>query len=172
MPQYVDDSSSQEVEVDMSGTGSGRSAEEFDPALWVWGSEDRQPRFLHTMIRVREFEPALRFYIDGLGMKVLSRFSVPVRRVDAMFIGYADFAQGGMLELVRLWDHQGPHTHGSGYGHISVSAPDLEATLAKLVGMGVEVITPPTVLLAGGPKVAFVKDFDGYAIELIQTSRR
>ena len=156
----------------MSESNSATASENFDPALWVWGSDDTQPRFLHTMIRVREFEPALRFYIEGIGMKVLSRFSVPVRRVDAMFIGYADYAQGGMLELVRLWDHDGPHTHGSGFGHISVSAPDLEATVAKLQGMGVEVITPPTVLVAGGPRVAFVKDFDGYAIELIQTCRK
>jgi lactoylglutathione lyase len=156
----------------MSNTGSEAATNNFDPAQWVWGTEETAPRFLHTMIRVREFEPALRFYIEGLGMKVLNRFSVPVRRVDAMFIGFADYAQGGMLELVRLWDHQGPHTHGSGYGHISVSAPDLEATVARLQAMGAEVTTPPTVLIPGGPRVAFVKDFDGYAIELIQTCRK
>jgi lactoylglutathione lyase len=155
----------------MSDAPAVEKTENFDPALWVWGSEETAPRFLHTMIRVREFEPALRFYIDGLGMKVLSRFSVPVRRVDAMFIGFADYAQGGMLELVRLWDHEGPHTHGSGYGHISVSAPNIEATVARLQGMGAEVTTPPTVLVQGGPRVAFVKDFDGYAVELIQTCR-
>ena len=143
----------------------------FDPAQWVWGSQDIEPRFLHTMIRVRDFDSALRFYIDGLGMKVLSRFSVEVRRVDAMFIGFADYAQGGMLELVRLWDHEGAHTHGSGYGHISIGAPKLEATVAKLEGMGAEITTRPTVLIAGGPRVAFVKDFDGYAIELVQTCR-
>lgn len=153
-------------------TANETGSREFDPAYWVWGVDETHPRFLHTMIRVRDFDVALRFYIDGLGMKVLSRFSVPVRRVDAMFIGYADYVQGGMLELVRLWDHEGPHTHGSGYGHISVSAPDLDATLTKLQGMGVEVTTPPTVLIAGGPHVAFVKDFDGYAIELIQTCRK
>jgi lactoylglutathione lyase len=156
----------------MSNTGSEAATKNFDPAQWVWGTEETAPRFLHTMIRVREFEPALRFYIEGLGMKVLNRFSVPLRRVDAMFIGFADYAQGGMLELVRLWDHQGPHTHGSGYGHISVSAPNLEATVARLQAMGAEVTTPPTVLIAGGPRVAFVKDFDGYAIELIQTCRK
>lgn len=148
------------------------ATETFDPALWVWGVDETQPRFLHTMIRVREFEPALRFYIDGLGMKVLTRFSVERRRVDAMFIGYADYAHGGLLELVRLWDHEGPHTHGSGYGHISVGVPDVEAVVSKLTAMGAELVTPPTVLISGGPIVAFVKDFDGYAIELIQTCRK
>jgi lactoylglutathione lyase len=156
----------------MSDTGRIAATEDFDPAHWVWGSDETQPRFLHTMIRVREFERALHFYIDGLGMRVLNRFSVESRRVDAMFIGFADYAQGGMLELVRLWDHEGAHTHGSGYGHISISAPELEKTVAKLQSMGAEVVTPPTVLIKGGPLVAFVKDFDGYAIELIQTCRK
>jgi lactoylglutathione lyase len=151
----------------------GNTADEsFNPAHWVWGTEDTDPRFLHTMIRVRAFAPALRFYIEGLGMKVYSEFSVPMRKVDAKFIGFDGFAHGGMLELVRMWDHEGAHTHGSGYGHISVGVPDMETTLGKLTGMGVEVITPPTQLLAGAPLVAFVKDFDGYAIELIQTCRR
>jgi lactoylglutathione lyase len=157
----------QQEEVNMSV-----ATESFDPAQWVWGTDDTHPRFLHTMIRVRDFEPALRFYIDGLGMKVLNRFSVPVRRVEAMFIGFADYAHGGLLELVRLWDHEGPHTHGTGYGHISISAPDLAGTVEKLSGMGAQVVTPPTILIPGGPKVAFVKDFDGYAIELIQTCRQ
>jgi lactoylglutathione lyase len=147
------------------------ATENFNADLWVWGTADSGPRFLHTMIRVKEFDAALRFYIDGLGMKVLTKFTVPVRRVDAMFIGFADYADGGLLELVRLWDHEGPHTHGSGYGHISIGVPDVRATVEKLKGMGAEVTTPPTVLLAGGPLVAFIRDFDGYAIELIQTCR-
>ncbi len=152
---------------------SARDAKDegFNPAHWIWGTDDESPRVLHTMIRVREFEPALRFYIQGLGMKVYSEFSVPVRRVDAKFIGYEGFSHGGMLELTRLWNHEGPHTHGSGYGHVSVGAPDLVGTLERLTGMGAKVITPPTVLLAGAPLVAFVEDFDGYAIELIQTRR-
>jgi lactoylglutathione lyase len=156
----------------MSIIGGTANTDKFNPAHWVWGSDEKEPRFLHTMIRVRDFDNALRFYCDGLGMKVLTRFSVPVRRVDAMFIGFADYEQGGMLELVKLWDHEGPHTHGTGYGHISVSAPNLEETVAKLEAMGVEVTTRPTSLLEGGPLVAFVKDFDGYSIELIQTCRK
>jgi lactoylglutathione lyase len=150
---------------------SGHALRDFDPAQWVWGTDDKHPRFLHTMIRVREFERALRFYVDGLGMKVLTRFSVPVRRVDAMFIGYADYAHGGMLELVRPWDHEGAHTHGTGYGHIAIGAPDIHAMVTRLVRHGGELVTSPTVLIAGGPHVAFVRDLDGYSIELIETCR-
>ena len=155
----------------MADTDDATTAANFNPALWVWGSEDAAPRFLHTMIRVAEWEPALRFYIDGLGMKILDRFTVEVRRTDLMFIGYADYARGGMIELVRLWDEEDAPTHGTGYGHIAIGAPDIAATVAKLAAMGAEILTPPTVLIPGGPQVAFVKDFSGYTIELIQTAR-
>ncbi len=150
---------------------SEAAASEYNPALWVWGSEDSAPRVLHTMIRVADWEPALRFYIDGLGMKILDRFTVEVRRTDLMFIGFGDYRQGGVIELVRLWDDEGELTHGTGYGHVAIGAPDVVGAVAKLAAMGAEIVTPPTVLIPGGPHVAFVKDFNGYLVELIQTSR-
>jgi lactoylglutathione lyase len=137
----------------------------------VWGENADKPRFLHTMIRVKEFEPSLRFYLDGLGMKVLDRFDVNVSRVTLMFIGFDGYSAGGCVELVHPWDDEGPYTHASGHTHISVGVPDVMAMLAKLQGMGVEVTRPPTVLIPGGPQVAFVKDPNGYPVELIQTRR-
>lgn len=147
-------------------------SEAFREELWMWGQEDQKPRFLHTMIRVKDFDAALDFYIDGLGMKLLCEpFDVPSRRVTACFIGFDSLEAGGCVEIVHLWDHEGDFTHGDGYGHFSVGAPDIEGTLARMVEKGAEVITPPTVLIEGGPAVAFFKDLDGYAVELIQTKR-
>jgi lactoylglutathione lyase len=146
--------------------------EEFDPRWWNWGTNDSKPRFLHTMIRVRDFDAALRFYVEGVGMKQLSeRFDVEARRVTAVYLGFADYAAGGCLELVRRWDVDVPYTHGTGYGHISIGAPDVEAMLARLVAMGGKVTLPPTRLMAGAPYVAFLEDPEGYSIELIQTRR-
>jgi lactoylglutathione lyase len=114
---------------------------------------------------------SLRFYVEGLGMKILDRFTVEVRRTDLMFIGYGDYTQGGVIELVRIWDDESEPTHGTGYGHVAIGAPDVVGTVEKLAVMGAEILTPPTVLMPGGPHVAFVKDFHGYTVELIQTSR-
>jgi lactoylglutathione lyase len=144
---------------------------DFNSALWVWGSQDSAPRVLHAMIRVPDWEPALRFYVEGLGMKILDRFTVEVRRTDLMFIGYGDYTQGGVIELVRIWDDESEPTHGTGYGHVAIGAPDVVGTVEKLAVMGAEILTPPTVLMPGGPHVAFVKDFHGYTVELIQMSR-
>jgi lactoylglutathione lyase len=144
----------------------------FNPRLWVWGTDDRTPRMLHTMIRVANFDRSLRFYIGGLGMKVLmDRFDVEVRRTTGMFLGFGDYAAGGCLELVQHWDVEGPYTHGTGFGHMSIGVPDIVGMVNTLEAMGSECTLQPTVLMAGGPRVAFVKDPDGYALELIETRR-
>jgi lactoylglutathione lyase len=150
----------------------GSATSEFNPKWWVWGTNDEKPRFLHTMIRVANYEAALRFYVDGLGMKQLGdRFDVELRRVSGVYLGFDDYAGGGGVELVTNWDATVPYTHGTGYGHIAIGVPDIEAMVARLEAMGAAVTLRPTRLLAGAPRVAFVKDPDGYAVELIQTRR-
>jgi lactoylglutathione lyase len=147
------------------------TADELDPR-WAWGTDATGPRLLHTMIRVRDFDAAMRFYIEGFGMKQLShRFDVEARRVSAVYLGFGDYFNGGCIELVQNWDATAPYTHGSGYGNISVGTPDLEGLLARVVAMGAEVTLAPTQLLEGAPLVAFLKDLDGYSVELIQTRR-
>jgi lactoylglutathione lyase len=150
---------------------SATSPDEFNPRLWVWGTNASKPRVLHSMVRVKDFDAAMRFYVDGLGMEVLGRFDVATRRSTGVFLGFGDYDAGGVLELAHKWDHEGPYTHGTGYGHIAIGVPDITATVAKLEGMGAEVTARPKELIAGGPAVAFVKDPDGYEVELIQTKR-
>ena len=136
---------------------------------WLWGDDRPKARLLHTMVRVQDFDVALRFYVEGLGMRVLDRFEVASRRASAIYIGFGDYNDGGVLELVRYWGDEGAYTHGTGYGHIAVGVADVAATLDRLEAMGAEVTLRPKVLMDGGPAVGFVKDPDGYSIELIQT---
>ncbi len=145
----------------------GTSTGTFEPRLWVWGTSDSKPRVLHTMIRVNDFDATLRFYVDGLGMKVLDRFELPSRRVTAHFIGYNSYA-GGALELVQRWDAHEPYSHGSGYGHVSIGVPDLPAVVARIDAMGAEINLRPTRLIADGPFVSFVRDPEGYSLELLE----
>lgn len=145
-------------------------ASKHNPDLWYWGTADRNPRFLHTMLRVHDLEASLRFYLDVMGMKQLSeRFDVPSRRVTAVFIGYDSFEAGGCLELVHDWNQKTPFAEDVPRFHISIGAPDIDALCGKLEKIGVTFVMKPTVLLDGGPKVAFIKDPDGYSIELLQT---
>jgi lactoylglutathione lyase len=141
---------------------------EFDPQYWQWGVQDRAPRLLHAMIRVTDLEAALRFYIDGFGMKVLGRFDVPSRRASAAYIGYASYDDGGLLELVHKWDDE---TVVPGSFHVAIGVPDMPAALSRLEAAGATVEMAPAILVPGGPMVAFIRDPDGYSVELIQTRR-
>lgn len=140
----------------------------FAPQYWNWGADARAPRMLHTMIRVRDLDASLHFYLEGFGMELFGRFDVPVRRVSAAYIGYGGYEQGGLLELTHKWDEM---EIVAGSFHFAIGVPDMTVALATLETLGAEVETPPRILMPGGPAVAFIKDPDGYSIELIQTCR-
>jgi lactoylglutathione lyase len=57
---------------------------------------------------------------------------------------------------------------GSGYGHIAITAEDLDATLGRLADQGIEPEKPPYNVVEGGSRICFVRDPDGYRIELIE----
>ena len=59
---------------------------------------------------------------------------------------------------------------GSGYGHIALSVEDLDATLARLAEQGIEPEKPPYSVREGGSRLCFVRDPDGYRVELIETA--
>lgn len=142
---------------------------QLDERLWAWGSQADQPRLLHTMIRVRNLDVSLKFYCEGLGLRVISEFNSEQGRFSLRFLSYTDFANGPAIELTHNWDQAEGYTHGTGYGHVAIGVPDIEAACARAEAAGGVVTVAPKLMVAGGPKLAFVKDPDGYPIELIQT---
>ena len=153
-----------------TATQPDRTADtKLDESLWVWGTSATEPRLLHTMVRVRDLDRSLKFYCDGLGMRVLSRFDSEQGRFSLRFLSFTDFASGPAIELTHNWDQAEDYTHGSGYGHIAIGVPDIHAACKRLAEAGGTVTTPPKHMVPGAPALAFVKDPDGYPIELIQT---
>jgi len=57
---------------------------------------------------------------------------------------------------------------GTGYGHIAITASDLDGTLARLAAQGIQPEKPPYSVREGGSRLCFVKDPDGYRIEIIE----
>jgi lactoylglutathione lyase len=142
---------------------------------WEWGSDAEKPRLLHSMIRVASLDRALDFYCAKLGMNLLSRVDIEAGKFSIAFVSFGDDYYSGAIELTYNWDHfsnTSGYTHGNGYGHIAIGVPDLAGTCDRLAAQGVEIKTPPKRLLPTAPALAFIKDPDGYQIELIQTSRR
>jgi lactoylglutathione lyase len=62
------------------------------------------------------------------------------------------------------------YDHGTGYNHIALAVADLDGTLADLAESGIEPEKPP--YRPGGrttgSRIAFVRDPDGYRIELVE----
>lgn len=142
-----------------------------DP-YWVWGEDEDAPRVLHSMIRVRNVDAALRFYCDGLGMTLLDRYDFEKNRFSILFLSYAGYRDGpAALELTYNWDQGEDYTHGTGYGHIAIGVPDVAALYDRLPEYGGQQVSAPKTMMDGAPMLAFVKDPDGYAIELIQIRR-
>ena len=57
---------------------------------------------------------------------------------------------------------------GTGYGHIALTVNDLDATLAALEEKGIKPERPPYSVREGGARICFVRDPDGYRVELIE----
>ncbi|HLI32121.1 MAG TPA: VOC family protein [Solirubrobacteraceae bacterium] len=122
-------------------------------------------RYLHTCYRITDIERSIAFY-EALGMREVGR--VPIREEAInVFLGYPESEAEPRLELTYNFgvDH---YELGSGYGHIALGCEDLEATLQRLAALGIEPERPPYSIRAGGSRLCFVRDPDGYRIELIE----
>lgn len=124
-------------------------------------------RLLHTMLRVRDLDATLNFYVDKLGMRLLRRRDFPEDRFTLAFVGYDDEADGAVLEFTHNWGVDG-YAPGTAFGHIAVGVADVHAAVAALAAAGVKVVRPAGPL-KGEPRetIAFVEDPDGYRVELI-----
>jgi lactoylglutathione lyase len=126
-------------------------------------------RFLHTMCRITDPEKSRRFY-EALGFIFAGDFDI-VRDGQREATNYF-FSIGGQESVLELtFNHDGrTYDLGTGYGHIAVGVEDLDGTLGELAAQGIEPERPPYSVRAGGSRLCFVQDPDGYRIELIERS--
>ena len=124
-------------------------------------------RFAHTMLRVKNLEASIGFYTDVLGMKVLKTMDNEEYKYTLAFLGYGDIAEHTVLELTYNWGENEYH-HGNAFGHLCMQVEDVCKTCEMIEQKG-GVITRPAGPLKGGTQIiAFIKDPDGYQIELIE----
>ncbi|TCK05633.1 lactoylglutathione lyase [Marinobacterium mangrovicola] len=128
-------------------------------------------RFLHTMIRVGDLDKSISFYTDILGMKLLRRKDYPEGKFTLAFVGYGDESEQAALELTHNWDTSA-YDLGSGYGHIAIEVEDVYAACDAIKAKGGEVVREAGPMKHGTSILAFVKDPDGYMIELLSPQRK
>lgn len=146
----------------------------------------------HTMLRVKNPTRSLAFYSHIFGMRLVRKLDFEEMRFTLYFLARVEendvipekasertvwtFNQRGLLELTHNWGtedqddfsyHDG-NAEPQGFGHIGFSVPDLIATTHWLDNNGVEYVKRPE---QGKMKnVAFVKDPDGYWIEIVEAA--
>ncbi|EWC47316.1 hypothetical protein DRE_00284 [Drechslerella stenobrocha 248] len=143
-------------------------------------------RMNHSMIRVKSATASLKFYQETMGMTLLRTLKNPDSKFDLYFLGYkregevenasATSDREGLLELTYNYGTDDPDSDFTGYhdgnaepqgfGHICVSVDDLDAACARFEEQNVDWKKR----LTDGKmrNVAFVKDPDGYWIEILQ----
>lgn len=126
-------------------------------------------RLLHTMIRVGNLETSIDFYSRALGMKLLRRKEYPAGRFTLAFLGYADESDSTVLELTHNWDTES-YELGNGFGHLAVGAEDIRLACERIRQAGGVITREPGPMKHGSTVIAFAKDPDGYAIELIEVN--
>lgn len=128
-------------------------------------------RILHAMLRVGNLERALTFYTEVLGMTLLRQQDYPSGRFTLAFVGYADEHEAAALELTHNWDTE-QYELGTGFGHIALEVEDAAAYCAAAKQRGGEVVREAAPMKHGVTVIAFLRDPDGYLIELIQKKHR
>ena len=122
---------------------------------------------IHTCYRITEPDRSIAFY-EALGLE--KRRELPIRQ-EAMnyFLGVPG-TDGPELELTHnVETPEGGYELGTGYGHVALTVDDLDETLKRLAGQGIEPEREPYTVRDGGPRLCFVRDPDGYRVELIES---
>jgi lactoylglutathione lyase len=125
--------------------------------------------YLHTMVRITDPEKSRAFY-EALGFE-FSRDMDIVRNGEVEATNYF-FSMGGNENVLELtFNHDGrTYELGDAYGHIAIAADDLDESLLRLKEQGIEPEREPYRVREGGSRLCFVRDPDGYRIELIDRS--
>jgi lactoylglutathione lyase len=123
-------------------------------------------RLLHTMLRVGDLQKSINFYTSILEMKLLRQSENEKYKYTLAFLGYGDETDTTVLELTYNWGTS-EYDLGNSYGHIAIETDDIYATCEKIKEMGGQITREAGPVKGGTTVIAFVKDPDGYMIELI-----
>jgi lactoylglutathione lyase len=123
----------------------------------------RGMELIHTCYRIGDIDRSVEFY-EALGFEERRRMPIRDEAIN-VFMGLP--GDGDRLELT--YNHGvDSYDLGTGYNHIALTVGDLDSVLAELSEKGIEPEKPPYRVREGGSRICFVRDPDGYRIELIE----
>jgi lactoylglutathione lyase len=119
-------------------------------------------RYLHSMLRVRDLDASLRFFVDALGLAEVRRKDYPQGRFTLLFLAAPGQEGVAEVELTHNWDDE-DYGGARNFGHLAYEVDDIHAACERLAARGVVINRPPR-----DGRMAFVRSPDGISIELLQ----
>lgn len=122
-------------------------------------------KLLHAMIRVKDIKKSLEFYTKLFDLELASE----KRLSDCTLYFLSD--KEGYTQIELTYNDETPdggYEIGTGFGHFAFATDSMDEFTQKLHTLGYEYLYEPYKLSAVGSTIAFVKDPDGYEVELIE----
>ena len=120
--------------------------------------------YLHTMIRVRDLDAALDFFVGKLGLVEIRRRDSERGRFTLVFLATGPDAP--QIELTYNWDQKDAYSVGRNFGHLAYQVDDIYEICSRLREQGVKILRPPR-----DGRMAFVRSPDDVSIELLQKGK-
>jgi lactoylglutathione lyase len=118
-------------------------------------------KMAHTMIRVKDLDATIGFYIGFLGLKEVRRHVVPG---DCTLAFLTDESGSYHIELTHNHDER-KYELGDQFGHLAFTTEDLDAVIAEVERRGWWYRGSRPEMKS---RYIFVKDPNGYDIEILQ----
>ncbi len=125
-------------------------------------------KYLHTMVRARDLDETLDFYVDKLGLVQVNRYDSEAGRFSLVFLAAPDDveqAREGSSPLVEItwnWDPE-DYEGGRNFGHLAYRVDNIYELCQQLMDKGITINRPPR-----DGHMAFIRSPDGISIELLQ----
>ncbi len=125
-------------------------------------------RYLHTMVRVRDLDESLDFWVGKFGLVEVRRSENEKGRYTLVFLAAPEDVEASrttkapLVELTYNWDTE-DYGSARNFGHLAYEVDDIYATCAKLQAAGVTINRPPR-----DGRMAFVRSPDLISIEILQ----
>jgi len=140
--------------------------------------------FVHSGITVKNLEESIQFYTELLGFKLLKKQTndvpyiydiVEISGLEKIELAFLETPDGTVIELL---EYVGVRTYSGearscdyGTGHICLQVTNLDNMFNELQAKGIQFISKEVVIITAGKhvgsKAVYMKDPDGYLIELM-----
>ena len=119
-------------------------------------------KYLHTMLRIKDVDASMRFFVEALGLKLIRRIDIEEGRFSLIFLA-AEGDEDSQIELTYNWDGDDLGDGSRNFGHLAYEVEDIYKTCETLIEQGVQINRPPR-----DGRMAFVKSPDNISVELLQ----